>query len=57
MNHPGPEHWKALGCLIGYIKGKKIKGIIIRNPKVLKGVIFMIPIMPQIRRQERVPAV
>ena len=22
MSHPGPEHWKALGCLIGYLKGK-----------------------------------
>ena len=22
MSHPGPEYWKALGRLIGYIKGK-----------------------------------
>ena len=22
MSHPGPEHWKALGRLIGYLKGK-----------------------------------
>ena len=22
MSHPGTEHWKALGCLIGYLKGK-----------------------------------
>ena len=22
MSHPGPDHWKALGSLIGYIKGK-----------------------------------
>ena len=22
MSHPGPEHCKALGRLIGYIKGK-----------------------------------
>ena len=39
-NHTGPEHWKALGFLIGYLKVKKTKGIIVRNPKVLKAVIF-----------------
>ena len=22
MSHPGTDHWEALGCLIGYIKGK-----------------------------------
>ena len=22
MSHPGPEHWKALGHFIGYLKGK-----------------------------------
>ena len=33
MSHPGPEHWKALGRLIAYLKGKETKGIIIRNPK------------------------
>ena len=22
MSHPGPEHWKGLGRLIGYLKGK-----------------------------------
>ena len=22
MSHPGPEHWKALGRLIGYLKGE-----------------------------------
>ena len=39
-NHPGPEHWKALGFLIGYLRIKKKKGIIFRNPNVLKIVIF-----------------
>ena len=34
------EHWKALGRLIGYLKGKETKGIIIRKPKVLKAVMF-----------------
>ena len=29
-----------MGCLIGYIKGKEEKGIITRNPKVLKAVMF-----------------
>ena len=40
MSHPGLEHWKALGHLIGYLKGKETKGIIVRNPKVMKAVIF-----------------
>ena len=40
MSHPGPEHWKELGRLIGYIKGKETKVTIIRNPKVLKAVIL-----------------
>ena len=35
MSHPGPEHCKKLGNLIGYIKVKETKGIIIRYPKVL----------------------
>ena len=33
---PGPEHWKALVCLIGYLKAKNTKGIIIINPIVFK---------------------
>ena len=36
MSHPGPEHWKALVPLIGYLKGEDTKGIIIRNPNVIK---------------------
>ena len=40
MSHPGPEHWKVLGRLIGCLKGKETKGIIIRKPKVLKAVMF-----------------
>ena len=38
--HTGMEHWKALGCLIGYLKVKETKFIIIRNPKVLKALMF-----------------
>ena len=40
MSHPGPEYWKALGRLIGYIKGKGTKGIITRKPKFLKAGLF-----------------
>ena len=40
MSHPGLEHWKALGRLIGYLKGKYIKGIVIKQPEVLKAFIF-----------------
>ena len=40
MSHPGSEHWKSLRNLIGYLKGKKTKVIIIRKPKVLKVVMF-----------------
>ena len=40
MSHPSPEHWKTLGRLIVYLKGKYIKGIIIRKPKVLKVIMF-----------------
>ena len=36
MSHPGTEHCKVLGRLIGYLKGKETKGIIIKNPEVLK---------------------
>ena len=40
MSQPGLEHWKALGCLIGYLNGKGTKGITIRKPKVIKEVMF-----------------
>ena len=40
MSHPGKEHWKSLGSFIGYLKIKETKGIVIRNPKVLKAVMF-----------------
>ena len=40
MSHPGTEHWKALGRLIGYLKGKNNRGIIIRKPKVMKAVML-----------------
>ena len=40
MSHPGTEHWKALGPLIDYLKGKETKGIIIIKTKFLKAVIF-----------------
>ena len=40
MSHPVPKHWKELGSLIGYIKGKETKGIIIRSHKVLIAFMF-----------------
>ena len=40
MNHTGPDYRNTLGCLIGYLKDKNTKKIIIRNPKVLKAVMF-----------------
>ena len=40
MRHPGPEHWKALGRLMGYLKGKYTKVIAVRKPKVPKSVMF-----------------
>ena len=38
MSNPGTEHQKALGRMIGYLKVKNTKCIIIRNTKVLKAV-------------------
>ena len=40
MSHPGLEHLTALGRLIGYIKDKDTKGLIIRKTKVLKAIMF-----------------
>ena len=40
MRHPWPEHWKAFGRLIGYLRGKETKLIIVINSKVLKDIIF-----------------
>ena len=41
MIYPGLEHWKAFGRLIGYLRVKKTKGIIVKNPKYLKAFIFL----------------
>ena len=40
MIHSWKEHWKALGHLIGYLKDKYTKCIIIRKPKVMKADMF-----------------
>ena len=40
MRHSGPEYWDSLGLLFGYLKVKDTKGIVIRNPKFLKAVMF-----------------
>ena len=39
-SYPCTEHWKESGSIIGYLKGKEIKYIFIRKPKVLKAVMF-----------------
>ena len=41
ISHPETKHWKALGRLVGYIKGKETKCIVIRKPKGIKGVIYL----------------
>ena len=41
MSHPGPEHWKELGSLIGYLKGKEPNVFTVINPKFIEAVIFL----------------
>ena len=36
MSNPGDPHWKALGRLIGYMKGATLNGIIMRKPEALR---------------------
>ena len=38
MSNPGEQHWKALGRLIGYMKGMKLKGMVLRKPIDLRNV-------------------
>ena len=57
MSHPGPEHWKALGRLIGYLKGKRQKAYSSESLRFLKPLFFVIVIIPWIRIQERVSEV
>ena len=45
IGHPGPEHCNTLVLLNGYLKGTKKKVIIIRKPKFIKVVIFVIQII------------
>ena len=40
ISHPETEHWKALGRLVGYIKGKETKVIFNINTKIIKDVMF-----------------
>ena len=40
ISHPGPEHYKTLGHLIGYLKGKETKGVIIIKHNVMISVMF-----------------
>jgi len=38
MSNPGDPHWKALGRLIGYMKGMKLKGLRMKKPHSLRNV-------------------
>ena len=38
MSNPGEQHCKALGRLIGYMKGMKLKGMILRKPIDLRNI-------------------
>jgi hypothetical protein len=33
---PGKEHWKAMECVVGYIKAEHYKGLVYRKPKALQ---------------------
>ena len=50
MSYPGPEHWKSLGRLTGYLEVKYIKGVIIIKPKVLNVVICVTQNIPQTKK-------
>ena len=50
MSYPGPEHWKSLGLLTGYLEVKYIKGVIIIKPKVLNVVICVTQNIPQTKK-------
>ena len=36
MTNPGEEHWKSMERMVGYMKGKKLYGLIYRKPENLK---------------------
>jgi hypothetical protein len=38
LHHPSEEHWKALGRLVGYLKGKNEFKLILRAPEELRGI-------------------
>ena len=40
MSNTGIEQCNAIENFIGYLKGKEIKGITIKNPKIPKVVMF-----------------
>ena len=35
MSNPGEEHWKAMGRMAGYLKGKTVHGHVMRKPENL----------------------
>ena len=36
MRNPGAEHWKAMERIVGYLKGKKLHGLIMRSPSSMQ---------------------
>ena len=40
MHNPGPQHWKAMSRMMGYLKFKKKHELVIRRPKSLRIVSF-----------------
>jgi len=41
MSNPGQQHWIALGRIVGYMKGIKLKGMIMKKPVDLRTVSLM----------------
>ena len=38
MSNPGEEHWKSMGRIVGYLKGKELHGHVMRKPESLTAV-------------------
>ena len=41
MSNPGDQHWIALGRFIGYMKGIKLKGMVMRKPVELRNALLI----------------
>ena len=38
MKTPGNQHWKAMERVVGYLKGKSLRGLIMRRPEYLRAI-------------------